>query len=99
MVGKYKRDIARKNQARSSVFDDCKSLFQKTQILDDKANLPVLQGSYASCKVALIVVEDTLGWRKLPPLQLLIKISENEPSRGSLDLIVGPTNNDFYSPS
>ena len=68
MVGKYKRDIARKNQARSSVFDDCKSLFQKTQILDDKANLPVLQGSYASCKVALIVVEDTLGWRKLPPL-------------------------------
>ena len=99
MVGKYQRDVARKNQALSSVFDDCKSLFQKTQILHDKANLPVLQGSYANYKVALSVVEDTLGWRKLPPLWLLVKIRANKPSQGSLDLIVQPANNEFYSPS
>ena len=99
MVSKYQRDVARKNQARSSVFDDCKSLLQLAQISHDKANLPVLQGSYAGYKVALSVVEDTLGWRKLPPLWLLIKISANKPSQGSLDLIVRPANNEFYSPS
>ena len=99
MVGKYQRDAARKNQTRSSVFDDCKSLLQQAQISPDKANLPVLQGRYAGYKIALSVVEDTLGWRKLPPLWLLIKISANKPSQGSLDLIVRPANNEFYSPS
>ena len=99
MVSKYQRDVTRKNLVRTSVFDDCKSLFQQTQISHDKANLPVLQGSYAGYKVALSVVEDTLGWRKLPPLWLLIKISANKPSQGSLDLIVRPANNEFYSPS
>jgi hypothetical protein len=99
LVSKYQRDTARKNQARSSVFDDCVSLLQNAQISQDKANLPVLQGSYGGYQVALSVVEDTLGWRKLPPLWLLIKISANKPSVGSLDLIVRPANNEFYSPS
>lgn len=99
MVGKYQRDAARKTLARSSVFDDCKTLLQRAQISQDKANLPVLQGSYAGYQVALSVVEDTLGWRKLPPLWLLVKISANKPSVGSMDLIVRPANNEFYSPS
>ena len=104
MVGKYQRDVARKNQARSSVFDDCKNLLQQAQISSDKANLPVLQGRYAGYKITLSVVEDTLGWRKLPPLWLLIKISANKSNHGSLDLgsldlIVRPANNEFYSPS
>ena len=98
-VSKYQRDAKRKNLARSSVFDDCIELLQQAQISQDKANLPVLQGSYAGYKVTLSVVEDTLGWRKLPPLWLLIKISANKPSQGSLDLIVRPANNEFYSPS
>ena len=99
LVRKYQRDDARKNQVRSSVFDDCESLLQQAQISHDNANLPVLQGNYAGYKVALSVVEDTLGWRKLPPLWLLVKISANNPSQGSLDLIVRPANNEFYSPS
>jgi hypothetical protein len=44
-------------------------------------------------------VEDTLGWRKLPPLWLLVKVLANKPNQGSLDLIVRPANNEFYSPS
>jgi hypothetical protein len=99
LVSKYQRDVARKNQARSSVFDDCIELLQQAQISQDKANLPVLHGSYAGYKVALSVVEDTLGWRKLPPLWLLVKIVANKTSAGSLDLIVRPANNEFYSPS
>jgi hypothetical protein len=96
---KYQRDAKRKVLSRSSVFDDCQTLLQNAQISKDKADLPVLYGSYSGYQVALSVVEDTIAWRKLPPLWLLIKISANKTSVGSLDLIVRPANNEFYSPS
>ena len=99
MIGKYQRDAKRKVQARSTVFDDCVGLLQQAQISQDKANLPVLQGNYAGYKIALNIVEDTIAWRKLPPLWLLVKVSANKTSIGSLDVIVRPANNEFYSPS
>ena len=99
MFGKYQRDAKRKIQARSTVFDDCMGLLQQAQISQDKANLPVLQGSYAGYKIALNIVEDTIAWRKLPPLWLLVKVAANKISAGSLDMIVRPANNEFYSPS
>jgi hypothetical protein len=99
MFGKYQRDAKRKVLARSSVFDDCQTLLQNVQISQDKANLPVLQGSYGGYQVALSIVEDTIAWRKLPPLWLLVKVVANKTSVGSLDYIVRPANNEFYSPS
>jgi hypothetical protein len=99
MFGKYRRDAKRKLLARSTVFDDCITLLQQAQKSTDKANLPVLHGSYGGYKIALSIVEDTIAWRKLPPLWLLVKVSANKPSIGSLDYIVRPANNEFYSPS
>jgi hypothetical protein len=99
MFGKYRRDAKRKFLARSTVFDDCITLLQQAQKSTDKANLPVLHGSYGGYKIALSIVEDTIAWRKLPPLWLLVKVSANKPSIGSLDYIVRPANNEFYSPS
>ena len=99
MFGKYQRDAKRKIIARNSVFDDCKDLLQQAQSSTDKANLPVLRGQYAGYQVALSVVEDTIAWRKLPPLWLLVKVATSFPIQGSLDLIVRPANNEFYSPS
>jgi hypothetical protein len=99
MFGKYQRDAKRKVLSRSRVFDDCQTLLQNVQISQDKANLPVLQGSYGGYQVALSIVEDTIAWRKLPPLWLLVKVVANKTSVGSLDYIVRPANNEFYSPS
>jgi len=99
MTRKYRQDVTSKKQARSSVFDGCDSLLQDPQASWDKANLPVLYGNYAGFKVQLSVVEDTLGWRKIPPLWLLIKVAANHPSHGTLDFIARPANNEFYSPS
>ena len=99
MFGKYQRDAKRKVLARSTVFDDCIYLLQQAQISQDKANLPVLHGQYAGYKIALNIVEDTIAWRKLPPLWLLVKVTANKPIIGSLDMIVRPANNEFYSPS
>ena len=99
MFGKYQRDVKRKLLARSAVFDDCTALLQNVRISQDKANLPVLHGEYAGNKVALSIVEDTIAWRKLPPLWLLVKVIANKTSIGSLDMIVRPAGNEFYSPS
>ena len=99
MFGKYQRDTKYKILARSTVFDDCVTLLQQALISVDKAHLPVLYGNYSGYKISLNIVEDTLGWRKLPPLWLLVKVAVNKPIQGSLDLIVRPANNEFYSPS
>lgn len=99
MYRKYQRDARQKMQARSNVFGDCKDLLQHVQTSQDQGHLPVLHGSYAGYHVALSIVEDTLGWRKIPPLWLLVKVAANRPSRNSLDIIARPANNEFYSPS
>lgn len=99
MYREYHSDINYKTQTRNHVFDECLSLFEHAQATQDKANLPVLKGRYAGFDIALSIVEDTLGWRKIPPLWLLIKVVANHPSQGTLDLIVRPSNNEFYSPS
>jgi len=99
MTRKYKKDVNDKKQARSCVFDECDSLLQQPLASLDKANLPVLYGSYGGFQVHLSVVEDTLGWRKIPPLWLLVKVIANNPSHGTLDFIARPANNEFYSPS
>ena len=99
MFGKYQRDTKYKILARGTVFDNCVTLLQQAQISVDKAHLPVLYGNYSGYKISLNIVEDTLGWRKLPPLWSLVKVAVNKPIQGSLDLIVRPANNEFYSPS
>ncbi len=99
MFSKYQRDAKRRCLASDTVFDNCVDLLQLAQKSTDKANLPMLHGSYGGYQVALSIVEDTIAWRKLPPLWLLVKVSANKSSIGSLDLIVRPANNEFYSPS
>lgn len=95
----YQRDARYKILARDSVFDDCLELLQSVEKSRDQAHLPVLRGDYGGYRIALSVVEDTLGWRKIPPLWLLVKVEGLKPIRGSLDIIVRPANNEFYSPA
>ena len=99
MYRNYQLDVLQKIKSRNSLFDDCETLLQQAKNTQDQAKLPILHGQYEGYKVAISVVEDTIAWRKLPPLWLLIKVAANTPSTGSLDFIVRPANNEFYSPS
>lgn len=96
---KYHEAVRYRTDARSRIFDECSPLLTNAQQRLDKANLPILEGDYGAYKVSLSIVEDTLGWRKVPPLWLLIKVEANVQSTGSLDYIVRPSNNEFYSPA
>jgi hypothetical protein len=96
---KYQHAVNYRAVTASSVFDDCLTLLEQAEQRLDKARLPVLQGSYDGYQVSMSIVEDTLGWRKVPPLWLLIKVEAKLLSRGTFDYIVRPSNNEFYSPS
>jgi hypothetical protein len=96
---KYQHAVSYRADATSRVFENCITLLQQAQQRLDKANLPILQGHYDGYNVSMSIVEDTLGWRKVPPLWLLIKVEAKVLSRGTLDYIVRPSNNEFYSPS
>jgi hypothetical protein len=99
MYRKYHSAVHYKSDARSRIFDDCSLLLHDSHQSRDQADLPILQGNYEEYKVSLNIVEDTLGWRKVPPLWLLIKVEAKVLNSGSLDYIVRPSNNEFYSPS
>ena len=96
---KYHDSVSYKTDARGRIFDECSPLLANARHRLDKANLPILDGNYGGYKVSLSIVEDTLGWRKVPPLWLLIKVEANVQTTGTIDCIVRPSNNEFYSPS
>lgn len=99
MVWRYRSDARVLAQCRSQLYDHCASLLQGTSRSRDRAGLPVLSGEYQGYRVTLEVVEDTVAWRKLPPLWLMLTVRGNTNSHGSLDLIVRPANNEYWSPS
>ncbi len=99
MYRRYRRDAWHRTQSRDSVFDECEGLLQQAKFSHDRGGLPLLQGEYDGYRVSLGIVEDTVAWRKLPPLWLLVTVHGKAASEGSLDLIVRPANNEFYSPS
>jgi hypothetical protein len=96
---KYSHAVRYKADARGRIFDECSPLLANAHQRLDKANLPILEGDYDSYNVSMSIVEDTLGWRKVPPLWLLIKVDAIMQTTGTLDYIVRPSNNEFYSPS
>ncbi|CAG0956455.1 hypothetical protein MTYP_00487 [Methylophilaceae bacterium] len=96
---RYRQDAWHRAQSRSRVFDDCEGLLQHAQPGQDRGGLPLLRGEYAGYRVSLGIVEDTVAWRKLPPMWLLVTVHGNSASEGSLDFVARPSNNEFYSPS
>jgi hypothetical protein len=96
---KYQHAVIYRADATSRIFEDCLPLFEHAKQSMDKAKLPILSGHYDGYKVSISVVEDTLGWRKVPPLWLLVKVEAKVFTDGTLDYIVRPSNNEFYSPS
>lgn len=99
MYRQYQHSILYRADSKARIFNDCFALLKDAKQQVDQANLPVIKGEFSGYKVSLSVVEDTLGWRKVPPLWLLIKFEANTQIAGTLDYIVRPSNSEFYSPA
>ncbi len=95
----YQRDHTKTIQAKLHLFDDCMDLLQEAKLSPQGLDFPKLRGQHGGYDVLLELLPDTLAVRKVPPLWLLVTIKAKTLTKGSLDVIVRPQNNEFYSPA
>jgi len=103
MLGLLYRSFRRDQQntifVRGHLLDDCVGLFQNSNLGKTTSDFPRLIGEYAGYSVALELILDTLAVRKVPPLWLTVEVEGKREIKGSLDIVVRPQNNEFYSPA
>lgn len=99
MYRQYQHAVLYREDSKARLFTNCFTLLKNAKQQLDRANLPIIKGEFNGYNVSLSIVEDTLGWRKVPPLWLLVKFEANAQVAGTLDYIVRPSNNEFYSPA
>ena len=95
----FRRDQQNTTLNRSLLLDDCISLLQNSKLEKSGSGFPRLTGTYADSIVTLELILDTLAVRKVPPLWLTVEIESKRQIKGSLDVMVRPQNNEFYSPA
>lgn len=96
---KFQYDQQKTKFARLSLFTEVTDLLEHQEVQQDGLGFPVMTGTYQDYEVKLSLIEDSLAVRKVPPLWLTVTIQGKQAIQGSLDLIVRPQNNEFYSPA
>lgn len=83
--------------ARAGYFDAVKSLFDGGEIRLQPTGFPRMTGRRAGLAFDLQAIPDTLTFRKLPALWVLITLPEQLPLRATLDLIARPSGNEPFT--
>lgn len=96
---RHRRDYQKTKQARLRLFEEAITLIDDAVVEQSGLEFPQLTGVYEGFEVKLRLVEDSLAVRKIPPLWLMITVQGKQRINGSLDIIVRPQNNEFYSPA
>jgi hypothetical protein len=98
LVYLQQRKAARGRDAlRAAYFDDCKPLFTGGEKAIALTGFPRLSASYAGHSFDLQAVPDTLTFRKLPTLWLLVTIPGPMPVSGTFDMMIRPTGIEPFS--
>ena len=81
---------ASRSAVRARYLDDCRPLFDDTRQRLAATGFPRLAGRYRGKTFDLQVVPDTLTFRKLPALWVLVSLPEPMPLKARFDLMVRP---------
>jgi hypothetical protein len=92
-VGAWRRRAA----ARRGWFDECCGLFTDVRVGTTEHGFARLNGIYRGRLFDLQALPDTLTYRKLPSLWLLVSIPESLAVTGTLDIMTRPTEMDVFS--
>lgn len=91
--------IRRVREDRGSLFDAVAGLFDNVRVHQDGLNFPVLTGAYRGHPIRLEPVVDTVAFRKLPVLWLVLQ-QQRELSVGApVDILLRPMGTEFFSPN
>jgi hypothetical protein len=86
-----------RKMARARFFDSVKPLFDRTETRLQPTGFPRMTGHRAGFAFDLQAVPDTLTFRKLPALWVLVTLPEALPLTATLDLMAGPTGYEPFS--
>jgi hypothetical protein len=99
LVRQYLGDQRSIQYAKTHLFDEVLSLLDGAILKQEGNDFPQVSGSFAGYEVKFSLIEDTVAVRKIPPLWLMVTVKGKVPINGTFDLIVRPSNNEFYSPA
>lgn len=83
--------------ARAGFLDECQGLFRSGLKAVAATGFPRVSGEYRGHGFDVQVVPDTLSFRKLPTLWLLVTLPEAMPVRGRFDLMMRPMGMESFS--
>lgn len=83
--------------ARARYFDTVRQLFDGGEIRIQPTGFPRMTGHRADLAYDLQVVPDTLTFRKLPALWVLVTLPEPLPVAATLDLLARPSGNEPFT--
>lgn len=94
---RHRRDSAGRRATRAGYFDACLPLFEKPVTGAAPSGFARVSGKYQGRSFDLQAVPDTLTYRKLPALWLLVTIPEPMPVGATLNIMVRPTGAETFS--
>ncbi|MDP0926378.1 hypothetical protein Q0601_04240 [Paracoccus onubensis] len=83
--------------SRLAYFDHCRSLFSAPRLSRCATGFPRLSGKYGNSMADLQVVPDTLTFRKLPALWVLVTLPGPLPVLSTFNLMIRPTGVEPFS--
>ncbi len=86
-----------RRRRRAAYFDACAKILTDVRMGSGSAGFPRLGGSWRGHAVDLQAVTDTLTFRKLPALWVLLTLPGPLPVRAKLDLMIRPTGVEPFS--
>ena len=84
---------------RSELFDRVEHLFADAELRQDGINYPTLTGNYRGYPIKLEPMVDSLTFRKLPVLWLIVTHHRPLDVAAPLDVLLRPTGTEFFSPN
>lgn len=90
IAARLRAQSAKRFAARGQYFAAVKPLFDAPIVALAPTGFPRLSGHYRGALFDLQVVPDTLTYRKLPALWLLVTLIEPTPARATLDVMLRP---------
>lgn len=94
---RIKAATAQRTKARLSYFDACAGLFTDLRRGQTDHGFPRLNGRHAGQLFDLQVVPDTLTFRKLPSLWLMVTVPSPQPLSATTDFMMRPTGSEVFS--
>lgn len=91
------RETRTRAQARAGYFDAVKPLFQGGETRVQPTGFPRMTGRRSGLAFDLQAIPDTLTFRKLPALWVLITLPEPLPLHATLDLMARPSGNEPFT--